>query len=103
MTSSSDKPISTIQISPESARVIEASIAAGTSGSTFWLLHICVALICIAVAIGAITVVLVSALGVLNGDGGSIQKAGFALLVGLPFAIALTFQLQFLRRWRQGG
>lgn len=103
MTSSSDKPISAIRISPESARVLEASIAAGTSGPGFWLLQIALTTLAAILLVASVGVALFAGGAFFAGEAGAWQIAGASLLFALPLAIFLTIQIPFLKRVCTGG
>ena len=100
--SSKDTTIANVRLSPESRRVLEASISAGTSGSGLWLLVAVLTAITALALATALAIVATSAAAGLAGDVGQLQKAAFALVFALPFAIALAFQIRFLRRLRAG-
>jgi len=101
MTVPNTKPIASVQLSPESARVLESSIAAGTSGAAFWLLQGIGAIAVAALFLASLGVALYSGAAALGGQEGAPEIAGFALLVATPLGIALAFQASFLRRLLQ--
>lgn len=97
---SEDTTVASLTVSPESRHVLEASIAAGTSGLGLRLLVTALTAATAIALVASLAVAGASAVAGLAGDVGELQKAAFALAFAVPFAISLVFQAGFLRRLR---
>lgn len=101
MTRSTDKPISAIKISPESARVIEASIAAGTSGAAFWVLQMVVGGAALIALVAAIGFALYFGAAALSGNSGALEMLAFAVVGAFVFGTFVAMQVSFLIKIRR--
>lgn len=101
MINSTDRPISTIKISPESARVIEASIAAGTSGPAFWALQVIVGGAAVAALLAATGFTIYCGVAALKGNPGALEMLGLSVVGAFVFGVFVTMQARFLLALRQ--
>lgn len=93
--------LGSLNVSPRSRRVIEAAIAAGTSGPGFVVIQIAFTGLACLLLIAGLGAAMFAAGSVLAGNAGAWPLAGLALLFALPFALFLTIQIPFLLRLRR--
>lgn len=96
MTEHKDKAIGSLEVSPASARLIEANIDAAASLTTRLLLPIMM-FVTIAALVGCVGFAGYLIYALTNGVPGALEMLGFTVLLATPLAIGLGFQLALAR------
>lgn len=100
MTPEREKPVAAIQVSPQSARILEASIAAGSSGPAFWLLVVLGTAVSAALFLAGVGGVIYASVAAMDGQPGATPALVFGLAFCAVAGTVLAFQAQLLRRLR---